>query len=151
MTTYNYQSILRAETFVETYDTVKADLKETFHDFNYQDYLKKGDDYYYNYRNKKLKLHDRYYSQQIITVTDELPNSLNNNHNNINDNTIEMVEINQIPSFYRSHYSNPTYVSHYLARIFPFSFVSIEIHGNKFDDPERMFYSMEKTFESIKR
>ena len=33
-------------------------------------------------------------------------------------------------------------------RVFPFSLVSIEIQGNKFDDPDRIFISMERTFES---
>ena len=60
----------------------------------------------------------------------------------------EPIQINQIPYYYGSHYSNPTYVSHYLTRIFPYSFVSIEIQGDKFDDPDRMFISMTKTFDS---
>ena len=151
MMEYNDKSIMRKETFIETYDTVKNDLKETNHDFNYQDYLKKGDEYYYNYRNKKLKLSQRNFSMQISLPSDFdiSANPLNNNPSNINVNdNVEMVEINQIPSYYRSHYSNPTYVSHYLARIFPYSFVSIEIQGEKFDDPNRIFHSMEKTYES---
>ena len=147
---YNDASTTRTETFIDTYDTVKNDLKETYHDFNYQDYLKKGDDYYYNYRNKKLKnSFARNYSQQTIPVSEDfIPNNLNNAANNINENNVEMVEINQIPSYYRSHYSNPTYVSHFLVRLFPFSFVSIEIQGDKFDDPNRLFQSLDKTYES---
>ena len=35
------KGILRKETFIETYETLKNDLKEMFPDFNYQDYLKK--------------------------------------------------------------------------------------------------------------
>jgi len=41
MMEFNDKSIMRKETFIETYDTVKNDLKENNHDFNYQDYLKK--------------------------------------------------------------------------------------------------------------
>ena len=72
------------------------------------------------------------------------------NNENLNDMGEDFcsIQINQIPYFFGSHYSNPTYVSHYLTRIFPFSFISIEIQGDKFDDPDRMFISMEKTFES---
>ena len=58
------------------------------------------------------------------------------------------LEFNQIPYFYGSHYSNPTYVSHFLSRIFPYSYVTIEIQGQNFDDPDRLFISMSKTFES---
>ena len=150
MMEFNDKSIMRKETFIDTYDTVKNDLKESNHDFNYQEYLKKGDEYFYNYRNKKLKLSERNYSVQINPTNDPEfpPNSLNNLNNlNVNDN-IALVEINQLPSYFGSHYSNPTYVCHYLTRVFPFSFISIEIQGEKFDDPNRIFHSMEKTFES---
>ena len=150
MMEFNEKSLMRKETFIDTYDTVKNDLKETNHDFNYQEYLKKGDDYFYNYRNRKLKISERTFSMQISPINDiDFPsNSLNNTSNiNTNDN-ISLVEINQLPSYYGSHYSNPTYVSHFLTRIFPYSFISIEIQGEKFDDPNRIFHSMEKTFES---
>ena len=112
------KSELRKETFIETYESVKNDLKEMFPDFNYQDYIKKGDEYLDNYRTKKLKK---------------------------DENTIEF---SQIPYFYGSHYSNATYVSHFLVRTFPYSYISIEIQGEGFDDPDRLFTSMEKTFQS---
>ena len=114
------KGILRKETFIETYETLKNDLKEMFPDFNYQDYLKKGEDYLENYKNKKLKKDN---SEEITTI-----------------------EFNQIPYFYGSHYSNPTYVCHFLSRTFPFTYITIEIQGQTFDDPDRMFTSMEKTF-----
>ena len=149
MLEFNEKSLMRKEAFIEQYDTVKNDLKESNHDFNYQEYLKKGDDYFYSYRNKKLKTSERTFSMQLMGVKDiDFPSKLNNPTNiNINDN-ISLVEINQLPSYYGSHYSNPTYVCHYLTRIFPYSFISLEIQGEKFDDPNRIFHSMEKTFES---
>ena len=58
------------------------------------------------------------------------------------------LSINQKPYYYGSHYSNPTYVSHYLMRMFPFANIMIEIQGERFDDPERLFISLQKTFES---
>ena len=142
MMEYNDKSDLRKETFIDQYDTIKNDLKDSNHDFNYQEYLKKGEEYFYNYRNKKLKISDRNNSVQVGTLNDNDFDNLNANEN------INLVEINQLPSYFGSHYSNPTYVSHFLTRIFPFSFVSIEIQGEKFDDPNRIFHSMEKTFES---
>ena len=120
----NEKGELRKETFIETYQTLKNDLKEMIPDFNYQDYLKKGEEYLESYRNKKLK------------------------KDKDNQEEITNIEFNQIPYFYGSHYSNPTYVSHFLTRIFPYTYNSIEIQGERFDDPDRMFTSMMKTFES---
>ena len=60
----------------------------------------------------------------------------------------EILQANQLPYFYGTHYSNPTYISHYLTRIFPYSLIAIEIQGEKFDDPDRLFTSMKKTFET---
>ena len=56
------------------------------------------------------------------------------------------LEINQRPYFYGSHYSNPFYVCHYLMRIFPFSQSLIELQGDKFDNPDRLFFSLNQTF-----
>ena len=119
MLTLSEKGIARAETFQETYETIKADLKDMFPDFDYKDFLKKQDEYYDNYKSKKQK-------------------------KNKNDGNI--LEINNLPYYYGSHYSNPTYISHYLSRTFPFAFVAIEIQGEKFDDPDRLFLSMNKTF-----
>ena len=110
----------RKETYMDIYEMVKSDLKQMFPDFNYGEFLKKQDDYYENYRNKKKKK---------------------------DKNSNEMkLDVNHLPYFYGSHYSNPTYISHYLSRIFPYAFVAIEIQGEKFDDPDRLFLSMKKTF-----
>ena len=113
---------LRKETYKETYETLKNDLKEMFPDFNYQDYLKKSDEYLENYKKNKLKKEKE------------------------NQEEIVNIEFNQIPYFYGSHYSNPTYVSHFLSRTFPYTYITIEIQGKTFDEPDRMFTSMEKTF-----
>ena len=150
--TDNEKSTMRKENFIEIYNSVKNDLKENFHDFNYQDFLKKGEEYFYSYRNKKLKINTRNFSVQI-NPGDNFNNefiigNVNNAQNFGGGETLELVELNQLPSYFSSHYSNPTYVSHYMARVFPFSFISIEIQGEKFDDPNRIFHSVEKTFES---
>ena len=130
----NDNSITRKENFIDKYDLIKNELKDNFSDFNYAEFLKKGDEYFRNYQNKKLKLK----MNENNTPDDEEENGEN----------IAMVKLNQLPSYYGSHFSNPTYVTHYLSRIFPFAFVSIEIQGDKFDDPNRMFISINRTFES---
>ena len=113
----------RKETFIEIYESVKSDLNEIDSGFKYQSYLSKGNEYYDTYIQNKLKLKKQ-------------------------NNEINIIQPNQLPYFYGTHYSNATYVSHYLTRIFPFSFISIEIQGEKFDDKDRLFTSMQKTFES---
>ena len=130
------KSITRKETYLETYDSLKNEFKESNPDFNFEAYLQKGDEYYDSYRAKKIKIKKK--------------EEKKNNDNNLNDMGDDFcsIQINQIPYYFGSHYSNPTYVSHFLTRIFPFSFVAIEIQGDKFDDPDRMFICMEKTFES---
>ena len=120
----NEKSVVRKETFNEIYESVKNDLKEIDEGFDYLEYLKRGEEYYDFYLQNKLKL------------------------KNEENNEITYVQPNQLPYFYGTHYSNPTYISHYLTRIFPYSLVAIEIQGEKFDDPDRLFTSMKKTFES---
>ena len=41
------------------------------------------------------------------------------------------------------HYSNPSFVFNYLLRVFPYSFLAIEFQGKDFDNPNRLFYSVE--------
>ena len=123
----NEKCINRKSVFIAFYETLKNEFEGNYPDIDYVSFLNKGQEYLTNYKKKKLK---------------------NSKKNQNNDENFD-IPYNQIPYNYGTHYSNPTYVSHYLSRIFPFSFVSIEIHGNKFDDPERMFFSLEKTFESV--
>ena len=119
MLSINEKGETRKETFEDVYEMIKNDLKEMFPDFNYSEFLRKQDEYYELYRNKKNKKKEK------------------------NGN---ILDVNNLPNFYGSHYSNPTYISHYLSRSFPSAFVAIEIQGEKFDDPDRMFFSLNKTF-----
>ena len=50
------------------------------------------------------------------------------------------------PYIYGSNYSNPIYVCNYLVRIFPFTHISIEMQGNRLDDPNRLFFSVNQSF-----
>ena len=123
-------AINRKNIFLKFYDTIKNDFEDTYPDIDYQSFLNKGNEYIESYKKKKLNL-------------------LKKEKNQMGNNYDLDIPYSQIPYYYGTHYSNPTYVSHYLCRIFPFSFVCIEIHGNKFDDPERMFVSIQKTFQSV--
>ena len=47
---------------------------------------------------------------------------------------------------YRSHYSTSLYATYYLVRIFPYSYIRIELQGKSFDDPNRLFNSVKNSF-----
>ena len=141
----NEKSTLRKETYIDTYESLKNDFIENNPDFNYESYLQKGEKYFNTYKNKQMKIKLKEEKKNInINISSSSPDVIGYN----NEEDINIIQINQIPYYYGSHYSNPTYISHYLTRIFPFSLVSIEIQGEKFDDPDRLFISMEKTFDS---
>ncbi len=59
------------------------------------------------------------------------------------------LDIISYPNYYGSHFSNAAYCSHFLTRIFPFTLTAIEIQGNHFDAPDRLFLNLEKTFDSV--
>lgn len=46
------------------------------------------------------------------------------------------------PCLFNIHYSNPIYTSNFLIRVFPYSFSAIELQGDGFDNPNRLFYSI---------
>ena len=57
-------------------------------------------------------------------------------------------EEEKLPNYdrYGTHYSTSLYVSYYLVRSFPFSNIRIELQGSKFDDPNRLFLTVENSF-----
>ena len=127
------KSEIRKETFIDFYNTLKTDFKDANPDFNYNEFLKKADEYLDEYKIKKNK---------------KKKDNKDNNDVGLNDINISNIELNQIPYFFGTHYSCPTFVSHYLMRIFPFCLLSVEIQGDKFDDPDRIFISLTRTFET---
>ena len=50
---------------------------------------------------------------------------------------------------FNTHYSNIIYTSNYMIRLIPYSFIAIELQGEGFDDPNRLFYSIERSFYNI--
>ena len=97
------------------------------------------------------------YLNNYINMIDELQNvyALEIQNDSSNDNLIIDIEklyldsnldYDLIPYMYGSHYNNSIYTSHYLTRIFPFSFLAIELQGNSFDSPERLFNNIGISF-----
>ena len=59
------------------------------------------------------------------------------------NDSIAFVEIEEKAHYFNTHYSNIVYTSNYMLRLFPYSFSSIEIQGIGFDNPNRLFFSIE--------
>ena len=51
--------------------------------------------------------------------------------------------------YFNTQYSNIVYTSNYMIRLFPYSFTSIELQGDGFDNPNRLFFSIKDTFFNI--
>ena len=49
---------------------------------------------------------------------------------------------------YDSHYSTSLYLTYYLVRVFPYSYLRIELQGKNFDDPNRLFNILANSFEN---
>ena len=84
---------------------------------------------------------NNYISKYTMTKKEIISANQKENKNQQNTALIPQLYI------YGSHYSNPLYVCHYLTRVFPYTNIGIELQGDKFDDPNRMLISVNKSFE----
>jgi hypothetical protein len=55
-------------------------------------------------------------------------------------------DITEKQRHYGTHYSNPLTIAHYLTRVFPLTQMHIELQGGGFDNPNRLFFSIESSF-----
>jgi hypothetical protein len=93
--------------------------------------------------NERLKQ----YMNNFNILIEELDKKYNNYK--IEDfNNDDNISYDNIPYIYGSNYSNPAYVSHYLNRNFPYTFIAWSIQGNSFDFPNRLFINIEKSYKS---
>ncbi len=126
----NERSKNRKNIYIETFNSMVHDLYKEFNN----EILKK----------KNLKFNNN------NNLTNE--NEENNLLENLDLDSIyknKSIPYDKIPYFYGSHYSNATYTSHFLTRIFPFTFTMLEIQGGKFDVSERLFLNIINSFNSI--
>jgi len=94
---------------------------------------------------KMRKSYKENYEFKMKIFKEKYPNI----HINLSDiNTIKKLKIpiNYIPVLFNSHYSNPSYVSFYMKRIFPYFLISKEIEGENNENPERNFIDLNNTF-----
>ena len=92
----------------------------------------------YHYRDLNLPL-------GMMTMTEESKKRREKyllTYETLKDDTSEGIK----PYLFGTSYSNPFYVSYYLIRLFPFSHISIELQGKSFDNPNRLFLSVENAF-----
>ena len=94
----------------------------------------------YSYRDLKLPMG----MLEINEESKKRKNDFIEYFNNIKNNIDEFEGIK--PYFYGTNYSNPIYVCNFLMRLFPFTHISIELQGNKMDDANRLFLSVNKSF-----
>ena len=101
---------------------------------------KKNEEDLYNYRDLKLPM-------GMLEINEESKKRKDyfiELYNTIKDNKDEFE--GRKPYFYGQNYSNPVYVCNFLMRLFPFTHISIELQGNKMDDPNRLFLSVNTSF-----
>ena len=102
--------------------------------------------YTFHYRELKLHIGFQEISKKSIQrkklINDTFKDSLNLKEKENNDNNEEAF-------YFKTHYSNNIYTCNYLIRFFPFSFLAIEFQGNGFDNPNRLFFSIEETFYNV--
>ena len=92
----------------------------------------------YQYRNMNLPMGMLELSEEGIKRKQEF---------DLNYETLlELGDENNKPYVFGSNYSNPIYVCNYLMRLFPFTHISIELQGQGFDKPDRLFLSVKNSF-----
>ena len=67
-------------------------------------------------------------------------------YSNINNTLKDNYALSEKPYNFGSHYSNPIYVNNFLSRLFPYSYILIEMQGDKFDDPDRLFINVSNSY-----
>ena len=145
----------RREGYIEGYKLMVNDISKEFN-------IKKPNE---ADNDEVVELKSSIRSEDLIKDSDDDNNSIKNMSNEKGDSLkipnfkydLEKlyynlnIEYDRIPYIFGTHYSNPMYVSHYLSRLFPYSFNMIEIQGESFDCAERLFFSVKNAFYSSTR
>jgi hypothetical protein len=66
----------------------------------------------------------------------------------VTENNLEQSILSNGEYYYNSHYSTPIYVSSFLSRLIPFTFILIELQGSGFDVTNRQFFSIPEAFDN---
>ena len=83
--------------------------------------------------------------QEILNESKARKKTMISSYNSKEDEETEADEENYL---FNIHYSNPAFTFNYLLRVLPYSFLAVEFQGDDFDNPNRLFYSIEKSLKS---
>ena len=108
---------------------------------NYKDPLKNEQS-----EEEKYNLRDMTLPMGMLTITDEAEARKEMFIENYETLKETAEEGTMKPYYFGTNYSNPIYVCHFLMRIFPFTQIAIELQGSRFDQPERLFLSVDNSF-----
>ena len=73
----------------------------------------------------------------------------NSNLEDLENENNEDEDLKENLYYFNVVYSNIVYASNFMIRLFPYSFISIELQGDGFDNPNRLFFSIQDTFYNI--
>ena len=120
----NYNDISQYPVFPWILSKYEDPLKDNSNNYNYRDLSLPMGMMELNEKSKKRK-------ELFMETYDVLKNE--------SDGSIK-------PYIFGSNYSNPMYVCNFMMRLFPFTHISIELQGSKFDDANRLFLSVNNSF-----
>ena len=78
-------------------------------------------------------------TKRVEQINESYESSLEENDNQGKSQTVSLFNI---------YYSNAVFTSNFLIRVFPYSFSCIELQGNGFDNPNRLFYSIDSVMKN---
>jgi len=109
----------------------------------------KNDNYIFLPRDLKNHIGFQSFSEKSKKRKNNIKLSYNDSIQILEENYNDNDEKENIPFYFTTHYSNIVYTSNYLIRFFPYSFLSIELQGSDFDNPNRLFFSILASFYNI--
>ena len=102
---------------------------------------------------RKLNLHIGFQevSEKAKQRKQLINKSFNDEMKDLNEEAEEVDEETPLesPSYFQTHFSTNIYTSGFLMRVFPYSFLCIELQGSGFDTPNRLFFGIEQSFYNI--
>ena len=97
--------------------------------------------------NKERDLGQHIGLQELNENSIERKNVFDDVYDNLSKSNIGDENIEELCIF-STFYSNSMYTSNYLIRLFPYSLIAIELQGDGFDNPNRLFFSIKKGMEN---
>ena len=101
---------------------------------------------FYEPINKKRIMNKPIGLQDLDPQSKSRINLINESYRATYEDYLENPKASSPLRLFNTYFSNPIYVSNFLIRIFPYSLSCIELQGDGFDNPNRLFYSIDGSF-----